>query len=231
VEHDLNAEEKECGCGNEKCKIGHDKTCELAYKPAILEVLIHIWHNYACPQCKGEGDFMGEPGVTSAARPRMIPGSMADESLLAHVMTGKYADGLPFYRITAQMKRLGLSLSRATMSNWSRNIGERLAPLWQMLLDEIKKNSCLQMDETTLQVLKEKGRANQSTSYIWVMRGGPPGKEIILFKYDPSRAGKVAGKLLEGYEGIVQTDGYKGYDFIGSELCPMTHRIAQKPGG
>ena len=55
------------------------------------------------------------------------------------------------------------------------------------------------------------------------MRGGPPGKEIILFKYDPSRAGKVAGKLLEGYEGIVQTDGYKGYNFIGSELCPMTH--------
>jgi len=223
VDHDLSDEEKECGCGNVKCKIGHDKTSELAYRPAILEVLIHIWHNYACSDCKGEGDFKGEPGVTSAARPRMIPGSMANESLLAHIMTAKYADGLPFCRITTQRKRLGLSLSRATMSHWSRNIGEKLAPLWQMLLDEIKKNSYLQMDETTLLVMKEKGKTNQGTSYIWVMRGGPTGKEIILFKYDPSRAGKVARKLLEGYEGIVQADGYKGYNFIESELCPMTH--------
>lgn len=224
VDHDLSEEEKECGCGQMKCKFGEDRTEELVYKPAILEVLVHIWHLYNCPFCKGDDDFKGEPDIACAPRqPRMIPGSMAGESLLAHVMTAKYADGLPFYRITNQMERLGFALSRATMCNWSRKIGEKLIPLWGLLLEEIKKHSWLQMDETIIQVMNEKGRSNQSTSYMWVMRGGPPGKPIVLFRYDPSRGGKVAAQLLGGYDGIVQTDGYMGYHFIDSPLSPMTH--------
>jgi len=75
----------------------------------------------------------------------------------------------------------------------------------------------LQMDETTVQVLKEPGKSAQSKSYLWVQRGGPPGRPVILFDYDPSRSQSVPLRLLEGYHGYLQVDGYEGYNGIGSQ--------------
>lgn len=50
------------------------------------------------------------------------------------------------------------------------------------LLEEVQLGfDVLQMDETTIQVLKENGRAAQTDSHMWVSRGGPPGKPVILF--------------------------------------------------
>ena len=52
--------------------------------------------------------------------------------------------------------------------------------------------------ERTVQVLKEPGRAPSSKSQMWVQRGGPPGKPVILFEYDPSRAQAVPGRRQLG---------------------------------
>jgi len=73
----------------------------------------------------------------------------------------------------------------------------------------------LQMDETTIQVLKEDGRAAQSDSRMWVRRGGPPDKPVILFDYDPSRSGKVAWRLTQDFKGYLQSDGFSGYEAVG----------------
>jgi transposase len=80
------------------------------------------------------------------------------------------------------------------------------------LMNEVQLGyDVLQMDETSVQVLKEDGRPAQSQSRMWVRRGGPAGKTVILFDYDPSRAGIVAARLLEGFKGYLQTDGYEAY--------------------
>jgi len=50
---------------------------------------------------------------------------------------------------------------------------------------------------------------------MWVIRGGPPDKPSVLFDYDPSRAGSVAERLLDGFSGVLQVDGYSGY----SQVC------------
>jgi transposase len=47
-----------------------------------------------------------------------------------------------------------------------------------------------------------------------VFKGGPPDKPVILFQYHPTRSGDVAAIFLKGYKGIVQTDGYGGYNFL-----------------
>ena len=213
VVHDLPEDEKACPCGAPLSCIGKDEWEELKYIPAVIKVLHHIQLIYACCRCKGEKS--DGPKVTTAPAPaRLIPKSIAGESLLAHVMTGKFADALPFYRQNKQLARLGIDISRSTMCNWTKKIGDWLGPLWNMLLEEAKLRGYIQIDETTFQVMKEKGRDNRSKSYVWVIRAGPPGKPIILFKYDPSRSGTVAADLLAGYRGIVQTDGYKGYSFL-----------------
>jgi hypothetical protein len=76
------------------------------------------------------------------------------------------------------------------------------------------------MDETPVQVLKEPGKTAQSKSYLWVQRGGPPAHPIVLYHYDPGRGAEVANRLLEGFSGYLQTDGYAGY-----HAAVATHRL------
>ena len=77
----------------------------------------------------------------------------------------------------------------------------------------------IQADETRIQVLKETGKAVKSNKWMWVTRGGPPGKATVLFAYDPSRAGRVITQLVNDFSGILQTDGYSGY----ARLCKESH--------
>jgi transposase len=83
--------------------------------------------------------------------------------------------------------------------------------LLMMMEDEIIKGPMINMDETTVQVLQG---PRKSKSYMWVFKGGSPDKPIILFQYHPTRSGDVAAAFLKNYKGIVQTDGYKGYNFL-----------------
>ena len=80
-----------------------------------------------------------------------------------------------------------------------------------LLRDHLLASGYISMDETPTQVLKEPGKSPQSQSYLWVQRGGPPEAPVILFDYDPSRSQEVPLRLLAGFQGILQTDGYAGY--------------------
>ena len=61
------------------------------------------------------------------------------------------------------------------------------------------------------------GRGRTKTGYLWALArddrgwGGddPPG---VVFTYRPSRAGAHAEQILQGFDGILQLDGYTGYD-------------------
>jgi hypothetical protein len=70
----------------------------------------------------------------------------------------------------------------------------------------------LQMDETRLQVLKEPGKSPTSDKWMWVIRGGPPDQPVVIFEYDVSRSAEVPSRLLAGFGGTLQTDGYAGYN-------------------
>ena len=72
----------------------------------------------------------------------------------------------------------------------------------------------INIDETTVQVLREAGRNPSTKSYMWVMRGGPPSYIGLLYFYSETRSSEVARELLNGYRGIVQSDGYQGYGYL-----------------
>ena len=82
--------------------------------------------------------------------------------------------------------------------------------------DELLDGSLLHMDETAVQVLKEKDKAPTSNSYMWVQTGAPPDKPVVLFDYDVSRSGSVPAALLEGYQSYLMTDGYQCRDLFAS---------------
>jgi transposase len=213
---DLSDEENICACGFQMEKIGEEVSEKLEIVPAKLTVKRIVRPKYACKHCEGVDGKEGEGAVKIAPMPlQLIPKSIATPSLLAHIVTSKVCDSLPLYRQEKQFERLGVSLSRGTMSEWLI----RLNPLLSGIMEQFKKllfvdGGTLNIDETTFQVLKEPDRNPTSKSFMWVIRGGPPGKPVIFFRYDPSRSSEVVRELLGKFQGYIQTDGYAGYNFL-----------------
>lgn len=151
--------------------------------------------------------------ITAAALPKHpVPGAMGSINLMCFVLIAKYGDGLPLYRQESILARYGGELSRATLANWVIALARQLQPLIHLLRAHQHTGALIQADETRVQVLKEPGRAATSDKYMWVTLGGPPGQPSVLFDYDPSRSQEVPLRLLEGFQGYLQTDGYAGYN-------------------
>ena len=197
-----------CGCG-EMTKIGEDRTERLDVVPAKLQVIVTVRPKYACRQC--------EEGVTQAPAPtHLIEGALPTEGLLAHVLVSKFADHLPLYRQAQIYARSGIDLHRSTLAGWVGKASFHLRPVFECLKAELKTSNHLGLDETTVRVL-DPGRGKTKTGYMWTMtrdeRGwsgpDPPG---CVYEYVPSRSGKHGEKLLEGFRGTVQVDGYPGHN-------------------
>lgn len=210
VIHDLTETQKVCDIdGHHLVEIGREVSEQLEFVPAQMKVLRHIRLKYGCPYC--------HQGVKIApAQLRPIPKALASASMLAYIATSKYADALPLYRQEGIFKRYGLDLSRTTLANWMILSGHLIQPLINLIRDHMLEYGYIQMDETTVQVLREADRAAGSKSFMWVQRGGSPTERVILFDYNSSRGGKVPSELLLGYQGWLQTDGYDGYLAIGA---------------
>jgi transposase len=209
--HDVPADQQFCSEGHALKAIGSEVSEQLDIIPAQVRVLRHIRLKYACPCCQA--------GVKLAPMPpQPIPKSNASPALLAFIATGKFLDGLPLYRQTRQFDRIGVNLPRATLANWMVRCGKLIQPLINLMQEQLISYAIQQIDETTVQVLKEAGKAASTKSYMWVQRGGPPTAAVILFTYASSRSQSVAEQRLEGYQGYLQTDGYAGY----ANVCAQT---------
>lgn len=179
---------------------------ELEYIPAVLKVL-EYWQEKAV-FAKDDGSDL----ILVADRPIHPLGKCSvTTSLLAQIITAKYADGLPLYRQEGILKRYGGDISRSNMANWIIRLDDVFKPLMNLIREEQNSSDYLQADETRIKVLKETGKTAQSDKWMWVIRGGPPDKPAVMFHYDPSRAGKVPVRLLDDFSGVLQADGYSGY--------------------
>ena len=205
-----------CGCG-EMAKIGEDRTERLDIVPAQLQVIVTVRPKYACRNC--------EEGVTQAPAPaHLIEGALPTEGMLAHVLVSKFADHLPLYRQAQIYARSGVDLHRSTLADWVGKTSFHLRPVFECLKGELKTSNNLGLDETTVRVL-DPGRGKTKTGYMWTMtrdeRGwsgpDPPG---CVYEYAPGRSGKHGEKLLEGFEGTVQVDGYPGHNRLRREDRP-----------
>lgn len=182
---------------------------ELDIIPAKARV-IEYWQEKAV-----FGDEIGENTIVSAKRPvHPLGKSIASIALLAYIIVSKYADALPLYRLENILKRYGGRISRTTMANWIIRLDDVFKPLINLLREHQLSADYLQADETRVQVLKEDGKVATSDKWMWLIRGGPPDKPVVLFEYDASRSEEVPVRLLDGFAGTLQTDGYAGYNKV-----------------
>ena len=208
VEQIIEPETTACACGADLHVIGEDVSERLDVIPAQFRVIITRRPKYACRSCDG--------GVTQAPAPaHLIHAGLPTEALVAHVLVSKYADHLPLYRQAQIYGRQGVDLDRSTLANWVGKAAFELQPVFDGLMRNLKISSKLYMDETRAPVL-DPGRHKTKTGYFWALARddrpwngeAPPG---VAYCYAPGRGGAFAEQFLEGFNGILQVDGYAGY--------------------
>lgn len=214
IEYHLPEEDMVCSCcGHLRHVINEEITKEAVMVPAQLFVRVHKRKVYGCHLCERNGDG-STPVIVKAPKPnRAFPGSIASPSVVAHVIDEKYVMGTPLYRQEQQWARRGLGISRQNMANWANHAAENwLVSIYERMKDVLLAQDIVLADETTLQVLKEPGKAAESKSYMWLYRSGRYGPGITIFEYQPSRAKEHPANFLRGYKGFLQTDAYSGYN-------------------
>jgi len=209
---DIDESEKTCGCGAALVRIGEDTSERLEVIPARFTVRRTIRPRYACPCCGGTENEPERPVAVAPVPPSILPKTNATPSLLATIATWKFQDALPLHRQERIFARHGIELGRATMSRWMLEVASRCGRIVGAIETHIRSGPMIGMDETPTQVLGEEGRANTTTSYMWLARGGPPGKLAVRFLYRPTRTSSVPKEFLSGYSGVLQTDGLESYD-------------------
>jgi transposase len=184
--------------------IGEEISEKLEIEPAKIYVRRIIRKKYAPIDDKSKKILVAPMPL------ELLPKTMASSSLIAYIITAKYVDALPLYRQEKIFERISADLNRQTMARWLTKVSDKLTPLYNLLQEQLLESPYIQMDETTVQVLKEKKKKATSKSYMWV-RHRPGDNPIILYDYAPSRSGDIPLELLEGFSGFLQVDGYDGY--------------------
>jgi transposase len=192
--------------------IGEETSQRLDVIPAQYRVIVTHRPKYACRAC--------EQAVVQAPAPerlieRVIKGGLPTEAMVASVLVAKYAWHLPLYRQAQMLAAQGLDLTRAV---WVGYAAAELKPVYVRLRELILASGKIAVDETVAPVL-DPGRGRTKQGYFWAVArddrpwGGtdPP---AIAFSYAPGRGAVHGLKLLEGYRGIVQCDGYAAYKKI-----------------
>lgn len=205
VIHDISEESKICPCGCQLERIGEDIVQQLEYIPATVQIIEHVKFKYACKSCE-------ETILTAKLPPQPIPKSIATSGLLANIIVSKYRDHLPLYRQEQMWGSLGVNLPRGMLSTWIIKIGVLVLPLLKLLKKKLVSNNYIQADETTVQVLKEPNKKPSNKSYIWLYKTGIDTNGIAIYEYQPNRIGENATKYLEKFSGLLQVDGYSGYN-------------------
>jgi transposase len=210
VEKIISCEPTQCvcsSCGQETTVIGYEESEVLDVKPADYFVQVTKREKRACKCCE-------EQGVKVARVPeRIIPKSILSDTLIIDTIVSKYCDGMPLYRQRAAIRRdAGIDIHLATLNNTVLRAGELFLPVVRCMGREIVAGSYIQADETFVQVQTHDKRGKHHQGYLW--QYGSPHEGTVVFDFQMSRKGIWPKQFLAHFKGILQTDGWVGYDDI-----------------
>lgn len=214
VHHELHGEDCTCDrCGSSLKPIGKKIIREeVCFIPPRVYKKVHVAHTYAC-DCHDpevEGKF-----IRCAEAPKApIQRSLAGASTLAWLFHQKFELSLPLYRQEKEWKHYGLSVSDRTLANWVIIAAhDWLKPIYEQLEKELKTQTVLHADETVYQIINRPDqKPGTSEARIWLLRSIKGEKHpVVYYHSDLTRSQAVALKLLKGFKGVLQCDGYVAY--------------------
>jgi len=207
--YELSAEERLCPCcGVERKEIGAEQSWQIEYLPGRFERIQHVRKKYACAKCEGAGEA---PQIEVAARAEAaIEKGLAGPGLLAYIVTSKFSDYLPLYRLENIFARQGFEISRATQSVWCGDVADLVEPLYQRMAERVRASHVVATDDTTLPMLSP-GKAKAARMWVYVGDQGNP-YQVFDFTLDRGRDGPK--HFLKQYTEILLADAYGGYNGV-----------------
>ena len=208
----LDVEHQACPCcGGTLHLIGETVSEMLDHVPARLRVIRICRPRYGCRAC---GSIHQAP-----APERPIAKGLATPALLAHVLVSKYCDHLPLYRQSQIFARQGVEIDRSTLANWVGGACWWLEPLQRRLAEHVFASQKLFADDTPIPVL-DPGRGRTKTGRLWVYARDDrpwqgPDPPAAVYLYSPDRKAERPASHLASFNGILQVDGYPGFDQLG----------------
>ncbi|HTR84815.1 MAG TPA: IS66 family transposase [Reyranella sp.] len=195
-------------CGGALHRLGEDTSEVLEYVPGHFKVIEHVRPKLSCRGC--EAIHQAPPPDLPIERGRPGPG------LLAHVLVGKYCDHLPLYRQAEIYAREGVVLGRSTLAGWVGRIAWELRPLVAAITAHVLAADKIHGDDTPVPVLAP-GTGKTATGRLWAYvrddrpwQGDAP--PAVFYRYSPDRKGEHPRRHLDTFKGILQADGYAGFN-------------------
>lgn len=207
----LKGDELQCSCGGTFNPIGEPEAItRLEFTPASFQVIRGKVYSYKCGSC-------GK--IVRADHPlRLFEGSVATPSLLAGIMTAKYTNGMPFYRLERAFADHDAFIRRPTMARWMiRAADVYFSLIYERLKEELLSCEVIHADETTVKVSKD-GRPAGTNSFIWVYTKESDLRPVVIFEYQKTREHKHAKEFLKDYQGWLCCDGYEAYHSLGDAI-------------
>lgn len=213
VVHAALAGGEECACpacGGVMRTLGEDVSEVLEYVPSRFKVIRHIRPKLSCSRC--------EKIVQAPAPSRPIERGIPGPALLAHVLVSKYCDHLPLYRQSQIYAREGVELDRATLADWVGGAARLLDPLVEAIGRHVMAAGKLHADDTPVPVLSPgNGKTKLARLWVYVRDDRPAGgndASAVIFRYSPDRKAAHPREHLQSFNGVLQADGYAGFDAL-----------------
>jgi transposase len=202
VPHKVAAAERTCRkCdGTDLRPVGDGKmSTVLDYVPGYFRRRQHIRETLAC--------VCGDHIVTAPGPDHSVEGARYGDSFRAFVVTSKCADAIPLYRQAKQMSRLGIPISRSTLTDLLHQAARQLAPLSKRLLALVAGSEVVQADETSLKMQQPNKRG-----FVWTFLA----EKLIAYVFSSSRSGETPSTVLGASAGTLVVDMYTGYNEVTS---------------
>lgn len=211
IENRIDETDRCCAmCEKTKVEIGYEKQERFLFKPAELYIEEERFYKYACPDGCGKVD-QAEPSLP----PKPIPGSMASASLLAHLIVSKLLDGLPIERIAKRLRRHGADLATSTLNDWIGRVAQMFVSLHKLLHKQLLESSLVSLDDTPMPARSRGHPKGIQAGRFWIYLGDLD--RVAYCEFTPDWKGVHPRRVLEGYGGDIQNDGYAGINplFVG----------------
>ena len=207
VHHELPDSELDCECGGRLKEFTTEENELVDIIPEKIRIKKNICHKYSCSKCK--------KNIKIAKAPKQFLPCRATNKFVAHVITQKFMNHIPYNRQSKEFSLSGINISRDLMCNYTIHASnEAISSIVKYLTSDLLKSDYIRSDETTLQVIDD----NNYKSYIWCHMSGERKNRIIIYKYSNNRRKENATEFLSGFKGYHQTDGYSGYDELHNKI-------------
>lgn len=207
--YELSAEERICpGCGVERQEMGADESWQIEHIPGRFERIQHVRKKYACPGCEKAGE---NPQMEVTAKPEAtIDKGMAGPGLLAYIVTSKFADYLPLYRLEDIFERQGFEISRATQAVWCGDVADLVEPLYERMAERVRQSHVVATDDTILPMLSV-GKTHSARMWVYV---GDDANPYNIFDFTLNRGRDGPKYFLRDYRQVLLADAYGGYNGV-----------------